>query len=501
MSTHKPTIPFRLIFAGASVLLIATSFASCAQNAAPTDPLQGASKVTAIEPLPLESVAGGTEYTAKSAGEINALDEKLKPGDTLILRDGDWKDKGITFNARGTADKPITLRAQTPGKVIFSGTSKITIKGEYVILSGLMFKDTTAEADTLDFRGSHCRLTQSAVVGGTSKFFVHLRGTNNQVDHCYLAGKTSEGPTLQVEAEATQPNNHLIAFNHFGPRAPLGENGGETIRVGYSKQLGNSSRTTVRQNFFDRCDGEIEVVSNKSSENFYRNNTFFECAGMLTLRQGNRCVVDGNIFFGGNKEESGGIRVIGEDHVVTNNYIEGGTRGGFWITAGVPDSPPTGYVEANNAVVAFNTIVDSGGRYFDFSNGLDKSGRTLLPKNVVIANNIMVGAKGKIDFKGKQGEGWKIVGNLSSTAPDDAPATGITVADLKMERGEDGLLRPTKESPAIGAAQGDVAVAATDIDGQKRAAKTDIGCDEISDEPKVFGRLDAGTTGPSWMKR
>jgi len=37
------------------------------------------------------------------------------------------------------------------------------------------------------------------------------------------------------------------------------------------------SFTTVEQNYFYRCDGEHEVISNKSCRNLYRGNTFVEC--------------------------------------------------------------------------------------------------------------------------------------------------------------------------------------------------------------------------------
>jgi len=57
-----------------------------------------------------------------------------------------------------------------------------------------------------------------------------------------------------------------------------------------------NSRAVVESNLFDRCDGELEIISSKSCENVYRHNTFLDCAGMLTLRHGNRCTVEGNFF-------------------------------------------------------------------------------------------------------------------------------------------------------------------------------------------------------------
>src|SRR5207248_3634205 len=144
--------------------------------------------------------------------------------------------------------------------------------------------------DGIRINGSHCRLTDSAIIDSTYKFYIHLAGSENRFDHCYLAGKTSESPTLQVEAEG-KPNHHQIDHNHFGPRPPLGKNGGETMRIGYSYQQTKISRTLVEHNLFDRCDGEIEVISSKSCENIYRYNTFRNCDGTLTLRHGNRCRV------------------------------------------------------------------------------------------------------------------------------------------------------------------------------------------------------------------
>ena len=482
-----------LTFCGALPLFAVSSFSCQAQN-------ETAANVAVEKVAPAPNAAVQT-YKAKSAQEVNEMSKKLKPGDTLILRDGEWMDKGIKIKAQGSEAQPITVRAATPGQVIFGGTSKIEVDGEYIVLSGVMFKDTAAGGDTISIKGDHCRLTQSAVVGGTSKNFVHLRGTNSRVDHCYLAGKTSDSPTLQVEVDE-QPNNHLLEFNHFGPRAPLGKNGGETIRTGYSQDSMKNSRTTVQNNLFDRCDGEIEVISNKSGENFYRGNTFYECAGMLTLRHGNRCVVDGNFFIGHNKEGSGGVRIIGEDHVVTNNYVEGATRGGFWLTAGVPDSPLNKYFRARNVVLAFNTVVDSSGPYIDLDNGFGTSDRTLRPENITIANNLLVGPKSAKIIDGEAGAGFQWMGNIASAETKNAPAQGLRiVADLQLTRAKNGIMRPTADSAVKGAAQGDGTAVKTDIDGQARAPKADVGCDQISDAPVTNQILTAAETGPTWMKR
>src|SRR5207248_922041 len=120
----------------------------------------------------------------------------------------------------------------------------------------------------------------------------------------------------------------------------------------------------------------------------YRNNTFLECAGFLTLRHGNRCTVDGNYFLGKGVKGSGGVRIIGEDHVVSNNYFADLTDGVFRITSGIPDSELKGYFQAKRCVVAFNTIVNCKGAYLELDAGIGTSRRTLRPDNISIANNL-----------------------------------------------------------------------------------------------------------------
>ncbi len=443
------------------------------------------------------SFASAAEYTANSAKDIVRLLDNAKPGDTLIMAEGTWQDQAIVLRGKGTEKQPITLRAAVPGKTVLTGKSSIAVEGEYLVVSGLLLKDNTAAGDSISLSGNHCRLTETAVIGGTSKFFVHLRGTSNRVDHCYVSGKTSEGPTMQVEVDE-QPNYHLIEFNHFGPRPPLGQNGGETMRVGYSHQSMRNSRATVSQNLFDRCDGELEIISNKSCENVYRANTFLDCSGMLTLRHGNRCRVDGNFFFGHGKKASGGIRIIGEDHVIVNNYIDDVTRGGFWITSGVPDSALNGYFRARNILIAFNTVVNSHGPYLELDSGFGTSNRSLRPENITVANNLFALPEDGTLLSGTEGEGFKWLGNLSSTLP--APHGGIRVANLKLNHAADGLLRPGPESPAHNAAQGDFAQVKSDIDGQMRQQLADVGCDEVSNEAIVYRPLQGYDVGPTWLK-
>jgi poly(beta-D-mannuronate) lyase len=446
----------------------------------------------------LLNTASAAEHRVSTASEIARIASGLQPGDVLVMADGTWQDQTVIFRGQGTADRPITLRAETPGKAILVGESSLIIDGAYLVVSGLCLKDGRSAPDGVAIKGRQCRLTDTAIIDGTHKFFVHLWGAEHRVDHCYLAGKTSESPTLQVEVGST-PNHHRIDHNHFGPRPPLGRNGGETIRVGYSWQSMSNSATRVERNLFDRCDGEIEIISTKSCENIYRYNTFLDCAGMLTLRHGNRCLVEGNFFLGHHKRGSGGIRVIGEDHTLINNYIDGVAQGGFWVTAGVPNSPLTGYFRARNCLIAFNTVVDSRGPCMDVDAGFGGSNRSLRPEHITVANNLFSAPTNGTVLKGTEGEDFKWLGNMASVTPTMTDHKGIKFVDPKLAQGKDGLWRPVTDSPVRGAAEGDFPAIKTDIDGQTRKGAGDVGCDQISDGPVMNRPLKTGDVGPSWL--
>jgi len=440
--------------------------------------------------------AAGAEHRVSSAADIARVSAEAKPGDVLVMTDGTWKDQAINFQSKGTTEKPITLRAKTPGKVVLTGKSSVTIDGEHLVVSGLQLEHGEATGDGVKLAGRNSRLTECAIVGGNYKFFVHMFGTSNRMDHCYLADKTNDNPTLQIEVEGG-PNYHRLDHNHFGHRPPLRRNGGETIRVGYSHQSMTNSGTLVEHNLFERCDGELEIISNKSCENTYRANTFLDCAGMFTLRHGNRCVVEGNFFIGHHKRGSGGIRIIGEDHLVINNYIDGVENGGFWITSGISNSELKGYFQSRNCLIAFNTFVDSRGPAIELDAGFGSSRRTLRPENITIANNVFALTSGNL-LKGTEGgSGYKWMGNIAW--PAGAGHSGVQFVDPQLKRSADGSWRPAQDSPTRNAAEGNFPLVKIDIDGQERKGRSAIGCDQITDAPVKNRLLTVADVGPAWM--
>ena len=255
----------------------------------------------------------------------NDAAKNAEPGDTISLANGVWRDFDLVLDAKGTKANPIRLVAETPGEVILSGQSSLRLAGEFLEVSGLVFRDGyTPRNEVISFRrdsenlAHNSRVTQTVIENYSNPdrtqrdFWVVMYGKNNEFDRNHLSGKVNSGPTMVVrlDSEESQNNNHKIHLNYFGPRPIFGSNGGETFRIGTSKYSLTSSNTLVENNFFDRCSGEVEIISNKSGGNTYRGNTFYESRGTLTLRHGNNTLVENNLFDGNGAPFTGGVRVI-----------------------------------------------------------------------------------------------------------------------------------------------------------------------------------------------
>jgi poly(beta-D-mannuronate) lyase len=237
---------------------------------------------------------------------------------------------------------------------------------------------------------------------------------NNRIDHCSFEGKGNGGATLVVWLGAENTGKHRIDHNYFGPRPVLGRNGGETIRIGDSRTSMQSAQCIVERNLFERCDGEVECVSNKSCDNLYRENTFRAVVGTLTLRHGNRCTVEGNVFLGDFVKRTGGIRVIGEDHTVRGNHLQALTgdeaRAALCFMMGVSGSAAHEYFQVKRARIEGNTIVDCK---VPVVIGLrDHAKASLPPDDVVFVDNRVVSDKATIIDARCSIEGVRWSGNI-----------------------------------------------------------------------------------------
>ncbi|MBN2281078.1 MAG: T9SS type A sorting domain-containing protein [Candidatus Marinimicrobia bacterium] len=457
-----------------------------------------------------------TEYFVSTASEITSTLKNVLPGDTLTLTNGTWDSQIIEFEADGTSSAPILMRAENPGQVILKGGSWLEISGNWLIVDGLCFLGGYSTGHSvIEFRGDHgrahnCRLTNSAIIDynpankDTDYKWVGMYGQNNRVDHCHFEGKEHSGTTFVIwlTTEEDRNNYHLIDHNYFGSRPDLGYNGGETIRIGTSDHSMTDSYSIVEYNVFEECDGETEIISNKSCENTYRYNTFRKSIGTLTLRHGNRCYVYSNYFFGEKKYDTGGVRIIGEDHQVYNNYFQdlngSGYKSALTIVEGVENSPLNRYFQVKNTLVAFNTFVNCN-NVFKLGYGTSDD-QTLPPINCTIANNAVYSQDDAIEYGDDESKpvDFKWEGNIMIGDYEDDDPGGIVWVDPKLVyNAEDSIYRPADDSPLLNAAVGAYDVP-FDIDGQTRTTPFEVGCDEQSSEAITNRPLSKKDVGIHW---
>ena len=399
--------------------------------------------------------ADAAEILVHTPAEYTAATGALQPGDTVVLANGEWRDFQIVFAGKGTSVLPIKLTAQIPGKVIINGQSNLRMAGEHLVVSNLVFRDGySPTGEVLSFRLSRTQRARHSRITGIvvdhfnqpdrsrSDNWVAMYDSYNRFDHNQLVGKNNVGPTMVVVRDPVQglDNRHRIDHNWFGPRPNLGSNGGETLRIGTSHDAGSDSNSLVENNWFEGCDGEVEVVSNKSGGNTYRGNVFKQSRGALVLRHGDGNLVENNVFFGDGKTNTGGIRVINRKQTIRNNYLEGLTGDGYSsalsIMYGVPDSPANRYVQVDQARIERNTFVDS--KQLLIGAGKDDE-RSAAPINSDFAGNLIVGDSDPVRVLGDL-SGIAFSGNVQSPAASASLPGGVSSRELTMTRAATGLL-------------------------------------------------------------
>lgn len=463
--------------------------------------------------LACAKAAEATTFFASNAASITAA--AAASGDTIVMvTNGIWNNASISFKKLGNPASPITLKAQVRGQVFVTGSSHLFIGGTNLVVDGLVFTNgsPSQSSDIISFRTSssslaqNCRLTNTSIIDlnpssdSTDYKWVSIYGTSNRVDHCLFRGKRNSGATVTVWLTSSVPNDHLIDHNYFNDRTFSGSNGGESMRIGDSGTSTNSSHTLVESNYFFACNGDVEIISNKSCDNRYRYNTFVSSQGCLVFRHGKRCSAIGNFFFGNSNTNTGGIRIVDEGHTVINNYFQD-LRGrevhaALSLETGIPDSPLNGYFQVKNALIAFNTFVNCHTNILisvDYGDG----SQTLSPLDCVFANNIVKGVANNLIYQSgfPTNITWQgnifFGGTLGITQP-----PGITITNPELSVAADGLFRPAADSPAIDAAVAISTNVVDDMDGQPRVDPMDIGADELSADPITRGPLKLSDVGP-----
>jgi len=477
------------------------------------------------------------EVLVTTVTELNTAIRNAKPGQTIVMKDGIWKNAVIDFNSTATAAEPVTLSAQTPGKVILKGNSMLTFSKPNLIVDGLVFKNGKIDGGSvINLNSDYCRLTNSAIINynpddfKTAYYWVYFQGSHNRMDHCYFNGKNNMNPVVQNFEENARYNQVDSCWVKDIPYVKHA-NGREIFRIfgyGHADQTGDDGAYfTIEYNLFDHADGEgTEIVSLKSNYNIVRYNMVIASKGGLVGRRGKFNTFEGNFIFGQNEEGTTGIRVAGSNLRVVNNYIADVAEDGLRLITGeyyeksltthfAPKKKELPkYLQVKDGYFANNTIVNCGGYGMDigfaYENHWPDLQMVLMPENNRIVNNVVYNCKddaihiaildknpplNTFTFKPNIFEGNIIWGSKMNVPVPD----GIKVKNPIFSFSKDGFYRPEKNSPLIdGGVKSDIK---TDMDGQNRTNQKGIGADEISSEKIIHHPMKTSEVGPKWMTK
>ncbi|MFI3286679.1 MAG: polysaccharide lyase 6 family protein [Rikenellaceae bacterium] len=442
-------------------------------------------------PKPLKS------HYVTTAKEFNEAAKRAVPGDEIVLAKGNWSDVELKVKANGDAEKMLYIRGEVAGETILDGSSQIRIGGDYVYIYNLCFTGCVAtspeekgaiilfRADSKD-ESHHSVISDchfDSCVPEDKSFddvWINLYGTYNTVQRCYMGGKDNKGLYIVVWHKNDKADHHTIRQNYFYRPESVnkGENGQEIVRIGDSNNSLTDSSTIIEDNFFYRCNGEVEILSIKSGDNIIRRNTFLECQGAVTLRHGNYNRVEGNYFLANGVKEAGGVRVINKGHKVYNNYFYGhvtdDTRAPISLMCGVKNGALNTYNQVEDAQIYNNTLVDC---LSNFSFCVVGKNTSLYPINTTIGNTLVVTTKCSkeqlIDDNGGETTGITFVNSHLEASDGVERGSGLVESAYSRSTMEiAGLTLPKIVAKEQAAAPADLS---SDISGTPRTIKSPIG--------------------------
>lgn len=355
-------------------------------------------------------------------------------GDSIVWEAGLYKDVFMVINVQG-----LVVTADSPGSVIFSGASKVEIEADDVVLSGFQFVGGDIGSDhVISNWGSDVLITQINIQSYECYKYLIVDEDSRRTTISYSNFEDrinlSDQNILSILVD-NEPGFHKVQYCSFRNFRGIGADMGiEPIRIGVSSQGHLDSRTVVEYCYFENCDGDGEIISNKAAQNVIRYNTFINnTKAELVLRHGDEAVVYGNFFL----DNMGGVRVReGQSHFIYNNYFSGLTSRSIYLQNEASDP-------LDSIHIYFNTIIDSE------AVRLNTSGSNP-PQHVVFANNIFANPKNALLSSPTGNEQW--LGNIAFGNLGMDAISGISILDPQLIENSDGFFQLSSVSPAIDAA-------------------------------------------------
>ena len=440
-------------------------------------------------------------HRVSTSSDFKKWTKEAKPGDIIIVKPGRYSDWGeIKFEADGTELVPITYKASNSGDVTFEDVMVFKVHADWIVIENFDFHKVESPhpysmisvALCYGSRITNCRFFSCGVL--TKSWAGNIRLTTGakscRIDNCLFDDAQSYMIGSHVDSTKDWPKDIKIDHNTF-------QNSSAYCAIqtapGTTSNGSEETRYIVEYNIFKNLGigrkGASETICNKSSDNIYRFNTFQDLpSGMLSIRKGNDCRIEGNKF----ANCQFGIRITGKRHTILNNMFYNTMRAFIFTYGDILEYSGTGgatgrYVASKDCIIAYNTAIGLSGQMMMRVNNAGYAPATIKPSDNTIANNIFVADHDR--FIQEDLADNKIVSNIfhaiDKQIPTSVLGTNYILADPMFVDSYVNY-RLSLNSPAI-----DQAVAIfgleikTDIDGnvRPRGTKNDIGASELSKPP------------------
>lgn len=232
--------------------------------------------------------------------------------------------------------------------------------------------------------------------------FIRVSSKSFELHNSLIQDKVCNGVFLRLDF----PENHIIkqsVFKNF--KKPSNTNGGEMIRCATSTFEKSKAYCIIDRCYFEKCDGDPEVVSIKCSNVAVKNCIFKNNQGKLVLRHTHNCVIENNYF------SNNGIRAYGTNHKFLHNQLDNNAN------LLLDNKKGSSYVPAKDCIVDGLFYTDS------VKNPLTDNGSNTTVKNVVKGLEIPeksllnAGPTGPTDSTGPTGPVDSPTGPTGSTGP------------------------------------------------------------------------------------
>ena len=316
--------------------------------------MQGVNKVS-YDNFKVWSVreAHTTKQDVARAHPVTSQDEfvtrmaQAQPGDEVVIKNGTYSNWSVAVEANGSKEKPIVIRPETRGGVVFSSDGVLkkpmfTLKGSHIDFDGFIFRDIALDAHLFTFLATrNARFINNdlgnihgadnigrmvlLVGGGADNVFA-----NNTFHDCENVLVLS----VRMGDDGISKRSHIHHNVFKSLNMKRGGEGTTTLQLASSGRMAYDRllmQAVVEHNYFENIMGDAETISNRSNANIIRNNTFVNTKS-LVIRQGHNVTVEDNVLV---NTTGPAIRVYGSGHKVRRNTIKNSKGDGNAVNYGM----------------------------------------------------------------------------------------------------------------------------------------------------------------------